>query len=185
MTEPRRGFTRIGVATGDISGFVGDAVVNAANNHLLMGAGVAGALARRGGPQIQRECDEHVRRHGPLQVGQAAITSGGDLPARFVIHAAAMGDQPASIDTIRSATRDALRLADDRALGRIAFPVLGAGVAGFPFARAARAMIDEIRAHAERHRFPNEVVLYGYAREQAEELQALLDPPGPPSTADG
>ena len=83
---------RIRVERGDISAFDGDAVVNAANNHLRLGAGVAGALARRGGPAIQQECDEHVRAHGPLSVGDAALTGGGRLPARHVIHAAAMGE---------------------------------------------------------------------------------------------
>jgi O-acetyl-ADP-ribose deacetylase (regulator of RNase III) len=166
--------SRIEVASGDISGFDGDAVVNAANNHLVLGAGVAGAIARRGGPDIQRECDEHVRRHGPLRVGRAAITGGGRLPARFVIHAAAMGDEPASADSIRSATRDALRLASEHELERVAFPVLGTGVAGFPFEEAARIMIEEIRRHAAAHPTPSTFVLYGYAREQAAALEALL-----------
>src|SRR4051812_37099252 len=115
------------VRAGDIAAFDGDAVVNAANNHLVLGAGVAGAIARRGGPRIQRECDEHVARFGPLSVGQAALTSGGDLPARWVIHAAAMGDEPASARSIRSATRHALRLAAERTLTSVAFPVLGSG----------------------------------------------------------
>jgi O-acetyl-ADP-ribose deacetylase (regulator of RNase III) len=178
MTAPR-----IAVARGDIAGFDGDAVVNAANNHLVMGAGVAGALARRGGPRIQRECDEHVARHGPLRVGQAAITGAGELPASFVIHAAAMGDVPASAETIRAATRDALRIAAERALARVAFPVLGAGIAGFPFEAAARIMIDEIEAHARDHEHPAVSVLYGYTEADAEALRTLLSPPDPPTAA--
>ena len=169
------------VRAGDIAAFDGDAVVNAANNHLVMGAGVAGALARRGGPRIQRECDEHVRRHGPLSVGQAAITSGADLPARWVIHAAAMGDEPATARSIRSATRDSLRLAAEHGLASVAFPVLGSGIAGFPFDEAARIMLDEIRAHAAPH--PKRVVFYGYTREQADALRALVTPPDRPSAA--
>lgn len=169
------------VRAGDIADFDGDAVVNAANNHLVMGAGVAGALARRGGPQIQRECDEHIRRFGPLAVGQAAITGGGSLAARFVIHAAAMGDEPASARSIRAATRDALRLASEQRLDRVAFPILGTGVAGFPFERSARIMLEEIRAHGTSSAQPGTVVLYGYGREQADALRALLDPPDGPA----
>src|SRR5207249_3781248 len=101
----------------------------------------------------------------------------------FVIHAAAMGDLPASAATIRSATRAALRLATDHGLARVAFPVLGTGVAGFPFEAAARIMIEEMRAHAAAHSTPASIVLYGYEREQADALRALLNPPGPPSAA--
>jgi O-acetyl-ADP-ribose deacetylase (regulator of RNase III) len=172
---------RIRVERGDISTFDGDAVVNAANNHLVLGAGVAGALARRGGPEIQQECDEHVRAHGPLSVGDAALTGGGRLPARYVIHAAAMGDEPASARSIRSATRSALRIAAARELESVAFPVLGTGVAGFPFDEAARIMLDEMRAHLRAHDHPRECVLFGYSEDQAVALATLI-PPDPPTS---
>jgi O-acetyl-ADP-ribose deacetylase (regulator of RNase III) len=174
---PRAAEPRIEVATGDISGFDGDAVVNAANNHLVLGAGVAGAIARRGGPEIQRECDELVRRHGPIRVGEAAITGAGRLSARYVIHAAAMGDEPATAASIRSATRDALRLGAEHRLDRIALPVLGTGIAGFPFEASAEIMIEEIRRHAASHEAPRAFVLYGYSAEQADALRRLLTPP--------
>ena len=169
------------VASGDIARFDGDAVVNAANNHLRMGAGVAGALARQGGPAIQRECDEYIERHGPLQVGQAAITGAGRLSVAYVIHAAAMGDAPAGARTIRASTRDALRLASEHALQRVAFPVLGTGVAGFPFESSARIMVEEIRKHAAVHACPAVSVLYGYTQAQADTLRALLTLPDPPN----
>jgi O-acetyl-ADP-ribose deacetylase (regulator of RNase III) len=165
----------IRVEEGDISTFHGDAVVNAANNHLRMGAGVAGALARVGGPSIQAECDEYVRHHGPLPVGGAAITGAGDLPVRWVIHAAAMGDEPASEASIRSSTRRALALADEHHVRSIAFPVLGSGVAGFPFDAAARAMIEEVRRHATRAERPETLVLYGFGPAQAEALRRVLE----------
>ncbi len=101
------------VVEGDISTFDGDAVVNAANNHLRLGTEVAGALARRGGGRIQDECVEIVRRDGPIQVGGAAITGGGNLRARYVIHAAAMGDLPVTPDSIQAATRSALEVAQE------------------------------------------------------------------------
>ena len=163
----------IRVEKGDIAGFGGDAVVNAANNHLVMGAGVAGALARRGGPSIQRECNEHVRLHGPLRVGEAAVTGGGDLPARWVIHAAAMGDEPASAESIRSATEASLRLADEKRMESVAFPILGTGVAAFPFDEAARVMLDAIRGHGGAR--PSVVVMYGYGEDQARALRRLVE----------
>lgn len=165
----------IRVEEGDISTFAGDAVVNAANNHLVMGAGVAGALRRRGGPAIQAECDERVRREGPLAVGEAAVTGAGELPARFVIHAAAMGDEPPSDRSIRSSTRESLRLATEQGIRSIAFPVLGSGVGGFPFEQAARLVLEEIRSWTRIHEEIESVVVYGYTREQAEALRRLVD----------
>jgi O-acetyl-ADP-ribose deacetylase len=100
----------IKVAQGDITDFVGDAIVNAANNGLILGSGVAGSIYRKGGHEIQEEC----RRHGKIRVGQAAITGAGKLPVRYVIHAAAMGDEPATLETVRSSTKDALRLAREK-----------------------------------------------------------------------
>jgi O-acetyl-ADP-ribose deacetylase len=165
---------RIRVEQGDISTFAGDGVVNAANNHLRMGAGVAGALARRGGPLIQQECDRYVHAHGPLRVGQAAVTGGGDLPARWVIHAAAMGDEPPSPDSIRSSTRHALRLAEEHGMKSVAFPVLGSGIGGFAFVEAARLMVSEIRGHVEAHDLPRDLVLYGYDEGDAATLRRVL-----------
>ncbi|HSR40909.1 MAG TPA: macro domain-containing protein, partial [Longimicrobiales bacterium] len=165
--------TLIRVEQGDISAFAGDAVVNAANNHLVLGTGVAGAIARRGGPSIQAECDEIIRRRGPLEVGGAAVTGAGNLPARLVIHAATMGDRPASVESIRSATEESLRLATRESATTVAFPVLGSGVGGVPFEESARTMIEVIRVHGEEHDLPESVVLYGYTAEQAQALHRL------------
>lgn len=87
-------------------------------------------------------------------MGEAALTGGGRLPARFVIYAAAMGDEPASARSIRSATRAALGLASEHRLARIAFPMLGTGVADFPFDRAAGIMLEEIHTHLRTHAHP-------------------------------
>ena len=96
------------VVQGDISTFQGDVIINAANNHLRMGTGVAGAILSRGGGIIQDECDDIVRKNGPLKMGEAAVTSAGNLSVKWVVHAAAMGDRPPTPDTIRSATRSAM-----------------------------------------------------------------------------
>lgn len=165
----------IRVRQGDISAFEGDAVVNAANNHLILGAGVAGAIRERGGPSIQAECHAIVRRDGPLQVGEAALTGGGSLPARRVIHAAAMGDHPPSTASIRGATRASLRIAAREGLRTVAFPVLGTGVGGFPFDEAARLMLGEILHHGSGEAVPEEVVLYGYTEAATTTLRRLLE----------
>ncbi len=164
----------IRVAEGDVSTFKGEAIVNPANNHLRMGAGVAAALLRAGGPSIQDECDEFVKKHGPIVVGEAAITGGGKLHADYVIHAAVMGDRPASEETIRASTRSALRVAIVHGVKSIAFPILGTGVGRFPFESAARAMADEILAAARDGEVPDQVVLYGFRPAQAATLRRLL-----------
>ncbi len=179
--------TVISVEQGDISLFGGDAVVNAANNHLVLGAGVAGAIRARGGPTIQAECDALIRRRGPIDVGEAVVTGGGNLQARFVIHAAAMGSEPVSETSIRSATAQALRLARELGLSSVAFPVLGSGVGGFSLEDSARLMIDEMRAHASAPTSLRSIVLYGFTPRQAAAIQRVLselarDPDASPST---
>lgn len=165
---------RIRVEQGDISAFDGDAVVNAANNHLQLGAGVAGAIRRRGGARIQAECDAYIREHGPIRVGEAVATGAGSLPAQWVIHAAAMGDAPASAESIRSATAEALRCAAELGARSIAFPVLGAGIGGFPFRGSASLMLEAVRAHLEGDTSVERVVIYGYTESDAQTLRELV-----------
>lgn len=160
---------RLFVRQGDITSYDGDAIVNAANNHLQLGAGVAGAIRRTGGPAIQEECD----RHGPIRVGQAAITGAGDLSVRWVIHAAAMGDEPVSERSIRDSTRHSLELAAAHDATRVAFPVLGTGVGGFDFRRAAEIMRDAIRTSAAAASL-EEIVFFGFLPEQAEALERVF-----------
>jgi O-acetyl-ADP-ribose deacetylase (regulator of RNase III) len=156
-------------AQGDITTYAGGAIVNAANNHLILGAGVAGAIHRRGGPTIQAEC----RRRGPIRVGEAAITGAGDLSCRYVIHAAAMGDEPVSERSIRDATRASLRLAASHGIRDVAFPVLGTGVGGFPFRRAVEIMVAVAR-EAEGGLTGMDVVLYGYTADDAAVIAEVL-----------
>ena len=125
---------------GDISQAKVDAVVNAANNHLWMGSGVAGALKRAGGVEIEREAVSK----GPVAIGDAVITGGGSLSATHVIHAAVMGqDLQTDESKIRTATKNALMRARELGIRSVAFPALGTGVGGFPPELAAEAMIDE------------------------------------------
>jgi O-acetyl-ADP-ribose deacetylase (regulator of RNase III) len=146
-----------------------DAIVNAANNDLLLGGGVAGAIRNRGGAAIQRECDAH----GPVKVGEAAITGGGELLARHVIHAASMqlGGRT-TMDSLRSSMDHVFRLAREHGVRTIAVPAVGTGIAGFPMDDCARVMagcVDRARAGGWQ---PEEIrfVLFGDdARETFEE----------------
>ncbi len=120
-----------------------DAIVNAANTALVLGAGVAGAIREKGGPGIQAECDAI----GGIPLGEAAVTSAGLLPARHVIHAAVM--QPggaASEDSIRRSARRSLELAAELGCRSVAMPALGAGIGGFSAQRCAELLFEEARA---------------------------------------
>jgi len=135
---------RVRLRQGDLTEARTDAIVNAANNDLILGGGVAGAIRNKGGPSIQLECD----RLGPIALGEAAITGAGMLPARFVIHAASMSLGGRTTEAqLRAATRNSLLRAIEKGLKSIAFPAIGTGIAGFPIERCARVMLDEVRAH--------------------------------------
>jgi O-acetyl-ADP-ribose deacetylase (regulator of RNase III) len=138
---------KVTIRQGDLTDAKVDAIVNAANNDLLLGGGVAGAIRIKGGPSIQEEC----RRLGPIRIGEAAITSGGRLAARYVIHAASMALGGYTEETgLREATRNSLARAKEKQLESIAFPAIGTGIAGFPMDRCAEVMLEEIRAHLSR-----------------------------------
>ena len=129
--------TTVVIIAGDLVEQDVDAIVNAANNELLLGGGVAGAIRTRGGPAIQRECNAH----GRVKVGEAAITGGGELPARHVIHAASMqlGGRTTA-ESLRSSMDNAFRLARENNVHTIAVPAVGTGIAGFPMDECARVM---------------------------------------------
>ena len=140
------GQTAIETQKGDITRAQVEAIVNAANNHLWMGGGVAGALKRAGGAEIENE----AMAKGPVEVGAAVVTGAGSLPAKYVIHAAVMGqDLQTSRSNIGKATRNSLIQARDLKVGSIAFPALGTGVGGFPPDEAADAMISECASFIE------------------------------------
>jgi len=135
---------RIEVVKGDIAALEMDALVNAANNHLWMGSGVAGALKRAGGDSIESEAISL----GPIPVGEAVATGAGRLKARYVIHAAVMGqDLVTDTGRVAAATANSLVRAEELGVTSIAFPALGTGVGGFPLAECARTMIGEVLRH--------------------------------------
>ena len=138
----------IQLVRGDITAETTDAIVNAANAYLQHGAGVAGAILRRGGPAIQRESESWVQTHGPVSHAAPAWTSGGDLPCRIVIHAVGPvwgdGDEDSKL---AKAVSGSLRLADELGLTSIAFPAISTGIFGFPKERAAGVMFASIREY--------------------------------------
>jgi O-acetyl-ADP-ribose deacetylase (regulator of RNase III) len=137
---------RIVIQQGDLTEMDTEAIVNAANNDLILGAGVAGAIRRKGGDEIQRECTAI----GTIPIGYAAITGGGKLKAKFVIHAASMQlGGTTTAEALRKSTSHALRIAADRGLKSIAFPAIGTGVAGFPMTDCAEIMLQEVARHLE------------------------------------
>jgi O-acetyl-ADP-ribose deacetylase (regulator of RNase III) len=135
---------KIEITQGDITEADVDAIVNAANNDLQLGGGVAGAIRRKGGPSIQEECD----RIGRIALGEAATTNGGNLKARHVIHAASMqlGGRTTA-ENLESSTRNSLRRAEEKKLRSIAFPAIGTGIAGFDTRRCAEIMLRVASDH--------------------------------------
>ena len=138
------GQATVAVERGDISLSDADAVVNAANTELAMGTGVAGALKKRGGVVIEEE----AMRLGPVEVGEAVLTTAGNLPATHIIHAAVMGtDLKTDAATVGKTTQAVLALAVKHKLTSIAFPALGTGVGHVPPAQSAEAMLETVAAH--------------------------------------
>jgi O-acetyl-ADP-ribose deacetylase (regulator of RNase III) len=154
----------IEVREGDISRCAVDVVANAANDHLWMGAGVAGALKRAGGDEIEQE----AVAKGPIERGDAVATGAGRLPAKHVIHAAVMGqDLATSAELIEQATRRTLEVADELGAESIALPAFGTGVGGFPLEDCADLMVRVVREHRPRTLKRVVFAVYGFDAERA------------------
>jgi O-acetyl-ADP-ribose deacetylase len=132
------------VVEGNIATLEVDAIANAANNALWMGAGVAGAIKGAGGDEIERE----AVAKGPIEIGDAVATGAGSLPAKHVIHGAVMGqDLRTDAELVRKTTRRTLEVADELGARSLALPAFGTGVGGFPLAECAAIMVDVARSH--------------------------------------
>ncbi len=133
------------IVHGDITVEDVDAIVNAANSYLKHGGGVAGAIVRRGGYEIQAESDEIVRKNGPVPVGEAVVTGGGNLKARYVIHTVGPrwgeGDED---NKLRNAVRNALKRATELGLKSVSLPAISTGIFGFPKERGAEIILKEV-----------------------------------------
>jgi O-acetyl-ADP-ribose deacetylase (regulator of RNase III) len=157
MDTPTFSYTRpdgriLRVVHGDITEEAVDAIVNAANEHLAHGGGVAGAIVRKGGRQIQDESTRWVREHGPVRTGSAAITGGGALKARYVIHAVGpvwgAGNEEA---LLAGAVTSALSLADENGVRTISLPAISTGIFGFPKPLGAKVIVRAVQEYLDGH----------------------------------
>lgn len=143
---------RIQIVQGDITAEEVDAIVNAANRHLQHGGGVAGAISRKGGPQIQAESDAWVREHGPVSPAEPAYTTAGNLPCRYVIHAVGpVWGEGGEDEKLAAAVRGALRLADRLRVASLAMPAISTGIFGFPKERAAIIILNTVWEYLKSH----------------------------------
>ncbi len=157
---------------GDITKLEVDAIVNAANTRLVMGGGVAGAIKRAGGKEIEEE----AVKQGPIKIGEAVATTAGRLKAKYVIHSPTMElDFKTDEQKIRLAMRAALKKADELGIESIAFPALGTGVGGFPKDKAARVMVEELKKHIDAGTGLKKVILADISEEQVEAFRRAIE----------
>ena len=156
---------------GDITELHTDAIVNAANASLILGAGVAGAIRAKGGPGIQEECNEI----GGCPVGGAVITAGGNLKARFVIHAVGPrkgeGDEE---EKLKNATLNSLKVANDNGLKSIGFPAISTGIFGFPIERCAEIMISNVIGYLQKETGLERVIFCLYGQDAFDVFRNVL-----------
>jgi len=163
---------KIFLVKGDITEMAVDAIVNAANNDLILGGGVAGAIRQKGGPKIQQECNDV----GSIPIGQAAITCGGNLKVKYVIHAASMSlGGWTTAQSLKQSTYNSLLKAKEKDVKTIAFPAIGTGVAGFSITHCARIMIDTIIDFLKNSPIPEKVYLVLYDNKTYEAFKEYYD----------
>ena len=173
LTTTNLGTVTVEAVQGDITSLEVDAITNAANDHLWMGAGVAGAIKARGGDVIERE----AMSKGPVPVGSTMETGAGSLAARYIIHAAVMGqDLRTDLPTVARTTRSVLELAQRLGLRSVALPLLGTGVGGLDQGDVASTMFREVVAMARMGTCSDLVVLLvGYDVEAARTIAEVVD----------
>ncbi|MBD3211186.1 MAG: O-acetyl-ADP-ribose deacetylase [Candidatus Lokiarchaeota archaeon] len=148
MDELKINNSKIRLVKGDITELGVDAIVNAANAQLIMGGGVAGAIKSKGGLEIQKE----ATKKAPISVGEAVITTGGELQARYVIHAVGPRQGEGEEETkLKNATQNSLKLMDINNLRTIAFPAISTGIFGYPIEKCADIMISMTKSYLNRN----------------------------------
>jgi len=165
--------TTIIVTSGDITKLEVDAIINAANSLLIMGGGVAGAILRAGGREIQQEASKKA----PVPVGKAVATTAGKLKAKYVIHAPTM-ERPAmstSKQNVRLATRGALECARQLGIVSVAFPGMGTGVGGLSVEEAANVMVGEIKSQIDSGTSLKKIVLVGFGFDLTEAFEKAVE----------
>lgn len=169
---------QIRIIEGDITKIRVDAIVNAANTSLLGGGGVDGAIHKAGGPEILEDCRKIRARQGGCKTGEAVITTGGNLPARFVIHTVGpvwKGNQPEKAnELLNNCYRNSLELAVENQISRIAFPNISTGIYGFPKAEASEIAIKSVKAFLKENSEIEEVIFVCFDRENFELYKSKL-----------
>ena len=156
----------------DITDLETDAMVNAANDHLWMGSGVAGAIKAKGGDEIEKE----AMSKGPAKIGEAIVTTAGKLKAKYVIHAVLMGqDLQTKENYIKDATLNSLKRAEELKLNSIAFPALGTGVGGFPVDRCAEVIINTTAGFLRNNQFVKEVYFVLFHKSDLDVFSLVLE----------
>ena len=167
----------ISVIKGDITTISADAIVNAANTSLLGGGGVDGAIHRKGGPQILEECMQIRNKQGGCAVGEAVITTGGNLPAKYVIHTVGPvwhGGNKNENKLLASAYRNSLKLAEQHNLTKIAFPNISTGVYGFPKKPAAEIAVNTVNEFMQSAKSLKEIIFVCFDDENYNLYKQLL-----------
>lgn len=180
--EAQVGKTKLVLIRGDITEQDTDAIVNAANEGLMGGSGVDGAIHRAGGPEIMRECDQIRASLGGCPTGEAVITTGGNLKARYVIHTVGpiwWGGNQNEDDLLASAYHSSLTLAEEKGIGFLSFPSISTGAYGFPIKRAARLALRAVHDFLKGHDFKevrfvlfsqNDLQVYEHAWQELSEV---------------
>ena len=170
--EKKLGDILLKIHLGDITELQVDAIVNAANSDLWMGSGVAGAIKAKGGQEIE---DEAISL-GPIRPGEAVLTTGGRLPAKYVLHCAGMppGGR-ATYSKVLGSVQKALEIASDRKLTSVAFPAIGAGVGGLSEQESANAIVEGIHQHSRSHTSVKEITLVGLSKYACDSFIRAID----------
>ncbi len=163
---------KIRLVEGNIALLEVEAIVNATNKNLILGSGVAGAIRTLGGPAIQEECN----KIGPIKTGEAVMTGGGNLKAKYVIHAvgpiSGEGDEEKKL---RSATLNSLKIAKNKKIEGIAFPAISTGIYGFPIQRCSEIMLESAIEFLEKNDCPKEIVFCLYGQDSYSIFEKTLE----------
>ena len=159
------GSLKVEIVEEDITLLEADAIVNAANRFLKHGGGVAAAIVRRGGKEIQEESDEHIKKHGPLRTGEVAVTGAGRLKAKYIVHAVGPVYGEEGEEKLAEAIRNSLEAADRLKLKSLAMPAISTGVYGYPLEICARVMRKELEEFSKRRKSVEKVIICLYGEE--------------------
>ena len=170
--------SKIELIKGDITKLKADAIVNAANSSLMGGGGVDGAIHRAGGPAILEECRMIVARQGGCKTGEAVITTGGNLPAQFVIHTVGPvwnGGKKQEAELLAACYQNSLKLAGEHKLSSIGFPNISTGIYGYPKKEAAEIAVKTVADFLKQNNFISKVYFICFDDENHQLYQSLIN----------